>query len=73
MWIKWLINQGITQDTISLPTRRNIAIWVDKAMGQMKEEQRIIRNTWLEMGFEWFDKGEGAGVLGVFGGVEGIV
>jgi hypothetical protein len=39
----------------------------------MKEEQRIIENTWLKTGFEWFDKKEGEGVLGVLGGVESII
>ncbi len=33
----------------------------------------IIKNAWLKMGFKWFDKQEGEGVLGVLGGVEGIV
>ncbi len=42
-------------------------------MAQMKEEQRIIKNAWLKTRFEWFDKQEGEGVLGVLGGVEGIV
>jgi hypothetical protein len=47
--------------------------WVDKAMAQMKEEQRIIKNAWLKMGFAWFNEEEGEGVLGVLEGVEGIV
>jgi hypothetical protein len=74
MWIKWLINEGINQGTTSLPTRRNVAIcWVNKAMGQMKKGQWIIWNTWLKMGFEGFDKGQGEGVLGVLKEVEGII
>ncbi len=73
MWIKWLINEGINQGTASLLTRRDIAMWVNKAIYQMKEEQLIIRNAWLKTGFEWFGKGEGEGVLGVLGGgAEGI-
>ncbi len=56
--------------TTSLPTRRNVAVWVDKAMCQMKEERWIIKNLWLKTGFKWFCKGEGEGVLGVLGGVE---
>jgi hypothetical protein len=32
-----------------------------------------MKNSWLKMGFEWFDKQEGEGVLGVLGGVEGII
>jgi hypothetical protein len=42
-------------------------------MSQMKEEQLIIENAWLKTGFEWFNKEEGEGVLGVLGGVEGII
>jgi hypothetical protein len=64
MWIKWMIKEGIKEGTTSLPTKCNIAEWVDKAMVQMKEEQRIIKNVWLKSGFVWFDKEEGEGVLG---------
>ena len=73
MWIKWMIAKGVQEGTTRLPMRCDVAVWVDKAMAQMKEEQRIIKNAWLKMGFEWFDKQEGEGVLGVLGGVEGIV
>ncbi len=31
--------------------RHNIAVWVDKAMVQMKEERWIIKNAWLKTGF----------------------
>jgi hypothetical protein len=64
MLIKWLINEGINQDTTSLLARNDFAIWVNKAVCQMKEEQRIIQNAWLKMGFEWFDKGEREGDRG---------
>ncbi len=73
MWIKWMIAKGVKEGTTSSLTRCNVAVWVDEAMVKMKEEQRIIKNAWLKMGFEWFDKEEGEGVLGVLGGVEGIV
>jgi hypothetical protein len=73
MWIKWMIAEGVQEGTTSLPTRHDVAVWVDKAMAQMKKERRIIENAWLKTGFEWFDKQEGEGVLGVLGGVEGIV
>jgi hypothetical protein len=63
MWIKWLIAKGINKGTTSVPTRRKIAVWVDKAMAQMKEEQQIMKNAWLKMGFDWFDKEEGEGVF----------
>jgi hypothetical protein len=65
-----MISKGINEGTTSLPTRHYVAIWVDEAMAQMKEERRVIKNALLKMGFEWFDKEEGGGVLG---GVEGIV
>jgi hypothetical protein len=45
MWIKWMIAKGIKEGTTSLPMRRNIAVWVDKAKAQMNEEQRIIKNA----------------------------
>ncbi len=61
------------EGTTSLPARHGITVWVDKAMGQVKEERWIIKNAWLKTGFEWFDKEEEEGVLGVLGGVEGIV
>jgi hypothetical protein len=68
-----MIEEGIIKGTTSLPTRRDVAVWVDKAMAQMKEEQWIIKNAWLKTGFAWFDKEEREGVLGVVEGVEGIV
>ncbi len=68
-----MIAKGVKEGTTSSPTRRGIAVWVDKAMTQMKEERRIIKNAWLKTGFEWFDKQEEEGVLGVLGGVEGNV
>jgi hypothetical protein len=73
MWIKWMIAKGVQEGTTSWPTRRDVVVWVDEAMAQMKEERRIIKNAWLKTGFKWFDKQEGEGVLGVLGGVEGIV
>jgi hypothetical protein len=38
MWIKWMIKEGIKEGTTSSLMRRNVAVWVDKAMSQMKEE-----------------------------------
>jgi hypothetical protein len=68
-----MIAEGVQEGTTSLPTRRDVAIWVDKVMAKMKEKQQIIKNAWLKMGFMWFDKEEGEGVLGELGGMEGIV
>ncbi len=73
MWINWMIAEGVQEGTISSPTRHDVAVWVDEAMAKMKEKQQIIKNAWLKMGFEWFDKEEGEGVLGELGGMEGIV
>ncbi len=73
VWIKWMIAKGVKEGTTSLPTRRDVAVWVDEAMALTKEEQQIIKNAWLKTGFKWFDKQEGEGVLGVLGGVEGII
>jgi hypothetical protein len=46
--------------TTSLPTRRDIAGWVDRVMTEMKEEVGIVCNAWLKTGYEWFAK-EGRG------------
>ena len=68
-----MIAKGVKEGTTSSPTRRGIAVWVDKAMAQMTEEHRIIKNSGLKTGFEWTDKQEGEGVLGELRGTEGIV
>ncbi len=68
-----MIAEGVQEGTTSSPTRRDVAVWVDKAMTKMKEKQQIIKNAWLKTGFEWFDKEEGEGVLGELGRMEGIV
>jgi hypothetical protein len=38
MWIKWLIAKGIKEGITNTQTRRDVAVWVDKAMRQMKED-----------------------------------
>ncbi len=38
MWINWMIAKGVQESTTSLPTRRDVAVWVDKAMAKMKEK-----------------------------------
>jgi hypothetical protein len=68
-----MIAEGVKEGTTSSSMSCDVTVWVDEAMAQMKEEQRIIKNAWLKTGFEWFDKEEGEGVLEVLGGVEGIV
>jgi hypothetical protein len=73
MWIKWMIAKGVQEGTTSLPTRHNVAVWVKKAMAQMKEEHWIIKKAWLKAGFEWLDKQKREGVLGVLGGLEGNI
>jgi hypothetical protein len=73
MWTNWMIAEGVQEGTTSSPTRHDVAVWVDKAMAKMKEKRQIIKTAWLKMGFEWFDKEVGKGVLGELGGMEGIV
>jgi hypothetical protein len=73
MWINWMITKGVQEGTTSLSMRLDVAVWVVEAMAKMKEKRQIIKNAWLKMGFEWFDKEEGEGVLGELGGMEGIV
>ncbi len=73
MWINWMIAEVFQEGTTSLPTRRNVAVWVDKAMAKMREKRQIIKNAWLRTGFEWFHEEEGEGVLGELGGMEGII
>ncbi len=68
-----MIEEGIKEGTTRLLTRCDFAVWVDKAMAQIKEEQQLIKNAWFKTGFVGFDKEEGEGVLGVLEGVEGIV
>ncbi len=38
MWIMWMIAEGVKEGTTSLLMRRDVAVWVDKAMAKMKEE-----------------------------------
>jgi hypothetical protein len=54
-----MISEGITNGTTSTPTRLNVASWVDQAMGDMSAKRGIVRNAWLKLGYEWFDKNEG--------------
>ncbi len=55
-WISWMISEGIINGTTSSPTRRDVAGWVDRAMGEMKEVVGIIHNAWTKTGYEWFAK-----------------
>jgi hypothetical protein len=42
MWINWMIAKGVQEGTTSLPTRRDVAVWVDEATAKMKEKRQII-------------------------------
>ncbi len=53
-WINWMIAEGVVHGTTSLPTRLDVAKWVDAAMLEMKGEGQIIRNVWKRHGYEWF-------------------
>ena len=59
LWTLWMISEGIVHGTTSPPTRLDVAMWVDRAMVDMKAEHGIVRNAWMKSGFEWFDKNEG--------------
>ena len=71
LWISWMISEGVFHDTMSTPTRLNIATWVDEAMKQMKRERAMVRNAWLKTEYEWLDKNEGG--LELIGGEEGLI
>jgi len=59
-WMSWMIAEGVIHGTTSLPSRRDVAGWVDRAMAEMKDEVGICRNAWLKTGYKWFPK-EGGG------------
>ena len=61
----------VIHGTMSPPTRRNVATWVNWAMVEMKSKVGIIRNAWLKTGYEWFPK-EGGEEGNIIGGKEGI-
>jgi hypothetical protein len=68
MWIMWMIAEGVKEGTTSLLMRRDVAVWVDKAMAKMKEEWRIIKNAWLKWGLSGLTKKRGKGCLGCWEG-----
>ena len=53
-WLNWMIAKGIVHGTTSLPTRLDMAKWVDAAMLEMKGEGQIICNAWKRHMYEWF-------------------
>jgi len=55
-WLSWMISEGIVHGTTRPPSRRDVAGWVDRAMEEMKREERIIKNAWRKTGYEWFPK-----------------
>ncbi len=70
-WLLWMIAEGVIHGTMSPPTRRDIATWVDRAMAEMKSAVGIVCNAWLKTGYEWFPK-EGSEQEGnIIGGEEG--
>jgi hypothetical protein len=71
-WVSRMSAEGVIHGTMSPPTRRDVATWVNRAMGEMKSEVGIIRNAWLKMGYEWFPK-ERREEGNIIGGEEGNV
>ncbi len=51
-WLNWMIAKGIIYGTTSLPTRLDVAKWVDATMLEMMGEGQIIRNAWKRHGYE---------------------
>ena len=41
-WISWMIAEGVIHGTTSLPSRADVANWVNSVMAEMKAEGRII-------------------------------
>jgi hypothetical protein len=44
-WHAWMMAEAVIHGMTSTPTRLNVATWVNRAMGEMREEGGIIRNT----------------------------
>ena len=57
--MSWMIADGVIRGTTSLPMRRDVAGWVDRAMAEMKSKVGICRNAWLKTSYKWFPKGGG--------------
>ena len=57
--------EGVIHGTTGVPTRRDVAGWVDRAMAEMKEAVGIVRNAWSKRGYEWFPKEGGQETIGV--------
>ncbi len=68
MWIKRMIKEGTKEGTTSMPTKHGIAVWVDKAMAQMKEEQRIIKMHGSRRSLRGLTKKRGEGCWGCWEG-----
>ena len=51
-WLNWMIVEGIVHGTSSLPTRLDVAKWVNAAMLEMKGEGQMFCNTCMRHGYE---------------------
>ena len=49
-----MIAEGVIHGTTSVPTRHNVAGWVDRVVAEMRSEGTICRNAWQKTGYEWF-------------------
>ena len=54
LWIHWMIYERLVTGTMTLPTRKVMAEWIDAVMAEMKNEATIVKNAWLKTGYEWF-------------------
>ncbi len=46
--------EAVIHGTTRSPTRLDVAMWVAKAIEQMKGEGGIIHNAWKKTGYKWF-------------------
>jgi hypothetical protein len=51
-WTSWMMSKGIVHSTTSQPVRRDVANWVNNAMGEMRREIRIVQNAWKKTGYK---------------------
>ena len=51
-----MITEGVIHGTTSLPSRRDVAGWVNHTIAEMKGEEQIVKNAWMKTGYEWWPK-----------------
>jgi hypothetical protein len=51
-----MIADGVIHETTNLPSRRDIAGWVDHTIAEMKGDEQIMKNVWMKTGYKWWPK-----------------